>query len=103
MNFEQADLIFELEVLKGKLDDLYTSNSWLGDEVFNCGSEGLKTAQDKAMYLGRYDESRIHHEQTSDLMYMYLKTFDELLKQFKELNKKTSSDSDSLATISDNA
>ena len=36
-----------------------------------------------------YSENRIQHTQHSDLLHMYLKEFESLLKRFKELDKET--------------
>ena len=52
-----------------------------------------------------YSENRIQHTQHSDLLHMYLKEFESLLKRFKELDKKTLSaptkvtDNEELKTI----
>ena len=34
MNFEQSNILCDLEVLKEKLEDLYTTHAWHGDEIF---------------------------------------------------------------------
>ncbi|MCQ8157360.1 DUF1474 family protein [Staphylococcus epidermidis] len=34
MNFEQRNILCDLEVIKDKLDDLFTTHAWHGDDVF---------------------------------------------------------------------
>ncbi|WP_145464234.1 type II toxin-antitoxin system toxin TscT [Staphylococcus hominis] len=93
MNFEQSNILCDLEVLKGKLEDLYTTHAWHGDEVFI--KRNIHSQEECSHYLLRYLESRIQHSQHSELLYMYLKEFESLLKRFKELDKKeTLSESD---------
>lgn len=93
MNFEQSNILCDLEVLKDKLEDLYTTHAWHGDEVFTKPT--IHTQEDCTHYLLSYSESRIQHSQHSDLLHMYLKEFDSLLERFKKLDKKeTLSESD---------
>lgn len=89
MNFEQSNILFDLEVLKEKLEDLYTTHAWHRDEVFT--KPNIHTQEDCSHYLLSYSESRIQHSQHSDLLHMYLKEFDSLLERFKELDKKEAS------------
>ena len=89
MNFEKSNILCDLEVLKEKLEDLYTTHAWHGDEVFT--KPNIHTQEDCSHYLLSYSESRIQHSQHSDLLHMYLKEFDSLLERFKELDKKEAS------------
>lgn len=49
----------------------------------------IQTQEETSRYLMGYSENRIQHTQHSDLMHMYLKEFESLLKRFKELDKET--------------
>lgn len=93
MNFEQSNILCDLEILKEKLEDLYTTHAWHFDDVYI--KREIQTQKEISNYLMGYSENRIQHTQHSDLLHMYLKEFDSLLEQFKELDKKeTLSESD---------
>ncbi|MDO0983949.1 type II toxin-antitoxin system toxin TscT [Staphylococcus hominis] len=93
MNFEQSNILCDLEILKEKLEDLYTTHAWHFDDVYI--KREIQTQKEISNYLMGYSENRIQHTQHSDLLHMYLKEFDSLLERFKELNKKeTLSESD---------
>ena len=99
MNFEQSNILCDLKILKEKLEDLYTTHAWHFDDVYI--KREIQTEEETSRYLMGYSENRIQHTQHSDLLHMYLKEFDSLLKRFKELDKKeTLSESDQ---TSDNA
>jgi len=93
MNFEQSNILCDLKILKEKLEDLYTTHAWHFDDVYI--KREIQTEEETSRYLMGYSENRIQHTQHSDLLHMYLKEFDSLLKRFKELDKKeTLSESD---------
>lgn len=86
MDFELSNTICELEVLKDKLDDLLAAHDYFVDEMFDYRE--LSTQEQASYYAAGYKQSRIHHEQTNDLLTMYLKDFDKLLVKFKLLEQK---------------
>lgn len=99
MDFELSNTIFDLEALKDKLDDLLAAHYWHGDYMYSARE--LKTQDEKLTYAYGYNENRIHHEQTNDLLTMYLKEFDELLVKFKLLEQEKALSPDN--QIEDNA
>ncbi|MGO3049784.1 MAG: type II toxin-antitoxin system toxin TscT [Staphylococcus sp.] len=83
MKWNQEDLLCEFEVLKGKFSDVLTIHDWHGDDMFR-----LKKLKDNSAiehYVLGYNESRIQHEQTADLLTMYLNEFEKLISRFNEL------------------
>lgn len=86
MNWDQKDLIYDFEVLKGKIDDVLTVHNWFGDDMFN--KKELTTKDERMTYAMGYSESRIQHEQTAELMMMYQERFENLIEQFKNLEIK---------------
>ena len=93
MNWEQKNILSDLEILKEKLEDLYTTHAWHFDDVYI--KREIQTQKEISNYLMGYAENRIQHTQHSDLLHMYLKEFDSLLERFKKLDKKeTLSESD---------
>lgn len=93
MNWEQKNILSDLEILKEKLEDLYTTHAWHFDDIYI--KREIQTQEETSRYLMGYSENRIQHTQHSDLLHMYLKEFDSLLERFKKLDKKeTLSESD---------
>ena len=89
MNFELANLKADLEVLKQKYDFLLSTHTWFGDDMY-IYEERPTTKSELMMYAYGYDEARIHHQQTFDLMHYYLKEFEELIKRLNEIEKASS-------------
>ncbi|MDH9609451.1 DUF1474 family protein [Staphylococcus epidermidis] len=95
MNFEQRDILCDLEVVKEKIDDVITTFTWFDDEYFTHEPKHVLNKDEILAHGYRYHEHRMQNTQTIDLMCMYLKEFDNLLERFKELDKKeTLSESD---------
>lgn len=88
MNFEQSNILCDLEVLKERIDDVVTSFVWFNDEYFTHEPNHVLNKEDILNHGYRYHEHRIKNAQTIDLMMMYQKEFSELIKRFKELDKK---------------
>lgn len=84
MNWNQKDLICEFESLKEKIDDVVTAHVWHGHEMFT--KRDLTTKDEKIRYAIGYNESRIQHEHTTELMLAYLKQFEKLIEDFKALD-----------------
>lgn len=101
MNWEQKNILSDLEILKEKLEDLYTTHAWHFDDIYI--KREIQTQEETSRYLMGYSENRIQHTQHSDLLHMYLKEFESLLKRFKELDKKEASSVPSDQTKTDNA
>lgn len=99
MNLELRDTIFDLEVLKDKLDDVVATHYWHGDYMYSARE--LKTKDEKLTYAYGYIENRIHHEQTNDLLTTYLEQLDKLLVKFKLLEQEKALSPDD--QIEDNA
>ena len=89
MNFELATVKADLEVLKQKYDGLLNTHGWFGDDMFKF-KEIPATKSDLMTYAYGYDEARIQHQQTFDLMHGYLKDFEELIKRLNEIEKASS-------------
>lgn len=100
MNWELSNLKADLEVLKQKYDFLLSTHSWFGDDMYKYEGNP-STKKELMLYAYGYDEARIHHQQTFDLMHCYLKEFEELIQRLNEIEKALSDES--LATESDNA
>lgn len=95
MNFEQRDILCDLEVVKEKIDDVITSFTWFNDEYFTHEPKHVLNKDEILAHGYRYHEHRIQNTQTIDLMCMYLKELDSLLERFNGLDKKeTLSESD---------
>ncbi|PTG69072.1 type II toxin-antitoxin system toxin TscT [Staphylococcus chromogenes] len=89
MNWELSDLKSDLEVLKQKYDFLLTTHTWFGDDMFKF-EKSPATKSELMTYAYGYDEARIQHQQTFDLMHYYLKEFEELIKRLNEIEKASS-------------
>lgn len=89
MNFELADIKPDLEALKQKYDFLLRTHSWFGDDMYPY-EERPATKSELMTYAYGYDEARIQHQQTFDLMHCYLKEFEELIKRLNEIEKASS-------------
>ncbi|MCG2302399.1 DUF1474 family protein [Staphylococcus epidermidis] len=88
MNFEQRNILCDLEIVKEKIDDVITSFTWFDEEYFTHEPNHVLNKEDILNHGYRYHEHRIQNTQTIDLMCMYLKEFDNLLEQFKNLDIK---------------
>lgn len=86
MNFEQLNILSDLEVIKDKLDDLFTTHVWHGDDVFK--KHRLETREEHILYSASYLENRIQHEQHAELLRVYIEELDKLLTKFREEDKK---------------
>ncbi|UXS36820.1 DUF1474 family protein [Staphylococcus delphini] len=93
MNFELVNVKADLEVLKQKYDGLLNTHGWFGDDMFKS-KEIPATKSDLVTYAYGYDEARIQHQQTFDLMNAYLKEFEELIKRLNEIEKASSENFD---------
>lgn len=89
MNWNKEDLLCEFEVLKDKINDVLTAHTWHGDDMYRF--KGLKNNNAREHYVLGYNESRIQHEQTTDLLTMYLERFDSLIAQFSKLLEQENS------------
>lgn len=103
MNFEQRDILCDLEVVKEKIDDVITTFTWFDDEYFTHEPKHVLNKDEILAHGYRYHEHRMQNTQTIDLMCMYLKEFDSLLERFKELDKKEASSIPSDQTEIENA
>lgn len=89
MNWELANVKEDLEVLKQKYDFLLSTHSWFGDDMFKFDRIPETKSELMTCAYG-YDEARIHHQQTFDLMHCYLKEFEELIQRLNEIEKASS-------------
>lgn len=83
MNWNQKQLLAEFCLLREKIDDVVTAHCWHGDDMFTARE--LETKDEMMSYALGYVESRIQHEHTTELMMAYLKQFDDLIENLKEL------------------
>lgn len=88
MNWEIRNLMCDIEVVKEKIDDVITSFAWFDEEYFTHEPKHVLSKDEILAHGYRYHEHRIQNTQTIDLMCMYLKEFDDLLDQFKKLDKE---------------
>ncbi|MDK8176491.1 DUF1474 family protein [Staphylococcus simulans] len=88
MNLELRELLSQFELVKDKIDDVLTKHTWFVDEIYI--SRDLYNKKDVEIYGYGYSEHRIHNNQMLDLMLMYIKEFDELIKKFHEIEKASS-------------
>lgn len=101
MNWEIRDLFSDLEVVKEKIEDLKTTHAWFDEEYFKYASSQPLTKEQVLDHGYKYKEHSIHNAQHLDLLGLYLKEFDELIKKFQEIEKCAS---DSVGKLtSDNA
>ena len=101
MNWEIKDLFSDLEVVKEKIEDLKTAHVWFDEEYFKYASSQPLTKEQVLDHGYKYKEHSIHNTQHLDLLGLYLKEFDELIKKFHEIEKCASDVC--LATETDNA
>lgn len=102
MNWEIRNIMCDIEVAKGNLEDVATAHGWFTDDVYT--SNALETIEEVKRYGYAYNEHRIQNNQMLDLMFMYLKDLNLYISRFNQLveQEKASSD-ESLTTESDNA
>ncbi|HHQ1838323.1 TPA: type II toxin-antitoxin system toxin TscT [Acinetobacter baumannii] len=84
MNWNKEDLLCEFEILKDKINDVLTTHIWHGEDMYRF--KELKNSYDKEHYTLGYNESRIQHEHTTELMLVYLERFDKLIENFRVLD-----------------
>lgn len=89
MNWEQKNLLSDIELIKSKIDDVLTTHVWHGEDMYKKNE--LTTKEERMLYAYGYEENRIQHEQTTDLLTMYLKQLDESLVKFKLLEQEKAS------------
>ena len=61
MNWEQKNILSDLEILKEKLEDLYTTHAWHFDDIYI--KREIQTQEETSRYLMGYSENRIQHTQ----------------------------------------
>lgn len=88
MNLEIKNILNDIEIIKEKINDVMTSFTWFDEEYFTHEPNHVLNKNEILAHGYRYHKHRIQNTQTIDLMCMYLKEFDSLLEQFKELDKK---------------
>ncbi|AYX82827.1 type II toxin-antitoxin system toxin TscT [Staphylococcus haemolyticus] len=88
MNFEQRNILCDLEIVKEKIDDVITSFTWFDEEYFTHEPNHVLNKNEILAHGYKYHEHRIKNAQTIDLMCMYLKEFDNLLDEFKKIDKE---------------
>lgn len=88
MNWEIKNILSDMEIIKEKINNVMTSFTWFDEEYFTHEPNHVLNKNEILAHGYRYHEHRIKNAQTIDLMCMYLKEFDSLLEQFKELDKK---------------
>ncbi|MEX5992832.1 type II toxin-antitoxin system toxin TscT [Staphylococcus haemolyticus] len=88
MNFEQSNILCDLEVLKERIDDVVKSFMWFNEEYFTHEPNHVLSMEEIKGHGYRYHEHRIKNTQTIDLMLMYQKEFGELIERFKEIEKE---------------
>ncbi|EBQ5921334.1 DUF1474 family protein [Salmonella enterica subsp. enterica serovar Typhi] len=88
MNWELRNLLCDLEIVKQKIDDVVTSFAWFDENYFKYEGHHVLTKEQILEHGYKYHDMRIKNTQTIDLMLMYLKEFDNLLDEFKKIDKE---------------
>ncbi|MBU6130497.1 DUF1474 family protein [Staphylococcus aureus] len=88
MNWEIKDLMCDIELIKEKINDVATKHAWFVGGRFVKNK--LETKQECISYSAGYLEHRIQNEHTVELLHLYLKEFDSIIRKFHELEKASS-------------
>ncbi|WP_245202509.1 type II toxin-antitoxin system toxin TscT [Staphylococcus agnetis] len=88
MNWELKNIISEIEIVKEKLDDITTAHTWFVDG--NYVHEDISSLSDLKNYGFHYKEHRIHNNHILDLLLLNMERFDELIKEFRQIEKASS-------------
>ncbi|MCI2789872.1 DUF1474 family protein [Staphylococcus warneri] len=91
MNLELRNLFNDLQVVQEKINDVVTSFVWFDDEYFTHKPNHVLTEKEVNTHGLKYHEHRIKNTQVIDLMLMYMKDFDDIMKQIREIEKASSS------------
>ena len=90
MNFELNNALCDLEVVQEKINDVVTSFVWFDDEYFTHEPSHVLTEKEVNTHGLKYHEHRIKNTQVIDLMLMYMKDFDDIMKKIREIEKASS-------------
>ena len=90
MNWELRNLFDDLEVVQKKINDVVTSFVWFDDEYFTHGPNHVLTKEEVNTHGWKYHEHRIKNTQVIDLMLMYMRDFDDIMKKIREIEKASS-------------
>lgn len=83
------DIQTDLELLRKKYDDLMYTHIWAGDDIFKY--DDVPANKDELMsYAIGYNEARISHMQTYDMMHYYLNEFDRIINKIDALKNASS-------------
>ncbi|PNY87683.1 type II toxin-antitoxin system toxin TscT [Staphylococcus agnetis] len=88
MNWELKNIISEIEIVKEKLDDITTVHTWFVDG--NYVLDDISSHSDLKEYGFKYKEHRIHNNHILDLLMVYMKRFDDLIKEIEQIEKASS-------------
>lgn len=91
MNLELRNLFNDLQVVQEKINDVVTSFVWFDDEYFTHKPNHVLTEKEVNTHGLKYHEHRIKNTQVIDLMLMYMKDFDDIMKKIREIEKASSS------------
>lgn len=91
MNFELNNALCDLEVVQEKINDVVTSFVLFDDEYFTHKPNHMLTKKEIYTHGWKYHEHRIKNTQVIDLMLMYMKDFDDIMKKIREIEKASSS------------
>lgn len=90
MNWELRNLFDDLEVVQEKINDVVTSFVWFDDEYFTHEPNHVLTDKEVNTHGLKYHEHRIKNTQVIDLMLMYMRDFDDIMKKIREIEKASS-------------
>lgn len=91
MNWELRNLFSDLQVVQEKINDVVTFLVWFDDKYFTHEPNHVLTEKEVNTHGLKYHEHRIKNTQVIDLMLMYMKDFDDIMKQIREIEKASSS------------
>ena len=66
MNWEQKNILSDLEILKEKLEDLYTTHAWHFDDIYI--KREIQTQEETSRYLMGYSEQSVSIEESPLLL-----------------------------------
>ncbi|HCZ9997924.1 TPA: DUF1474 family protein [Staphylococcus aureus] len=100
MNWEIRNLFNELELLKDSFEDLKDKHGWHFDKHYPHESNHALNKDELIREGFYYHERRIHNNQMFDLLHLYTKQFDSIVRKFYEIEKASS---ENFGEVSDDA
>lgn len=87
MDWELRNLFYDLDIVKGKINDVVTSFVWFDEEYFTHERNHKLSREEIKIHGLKYHEHRIQNTQLIDLMIMYTKEFNDIMEKIHEIEK----------------